>query len=177
MQRKNHKNKNGLSLLGFNTSDYLKLCKVISLSDYKTFTLQKFFEDRPTSNYIIIRHDVDYDVDAAIKIAKIELDYQINATYYLRLNKKTTIEKIKVLMGMVSEIGLHYDSLAAGKGNIHKAIEIFEQQLNYLNLVCNVRTISAHGSATSNFDNKNILQFIKLNTYNLTGDAMCSINF
>jgi hypothetical protein len=162
---------------GFRIEDYEKICKTIKRSKYDTYTLKKYFEEKPENDFIILRHDVDYNISDAIRIAEIELAYGINATYFIRLNNKSTQKKIEQLNSMVSEIGLHYDLLVTSKYNFKDALTIFNDQLNYLNSIINVRTISAHGSSTKKTIGTELLEKINLKPYDIIGEAMLSVDF
>lgn len=162
---------------GFNIKDFNYLCETISNSQIKTYSLKQYFEQLPDRNYIIMRHDVDYNIDSAIKIAEIESRYGINSTYYIRLNKKTKPEKILILKSLISEIGLHYDALANVKGNVKKASSILKRQLDFLNSITDVKTISAHGSSIKKRRNTDLIKEINMQEYNLIGDAMISVDF
>jgi hypothetical protein len=166
-----------MSFNGFKIKDFNYLCETISNSHNKTYSLKQYFEQLPERNFIIVRHDVDYNIDSAIKIAEIESRYGINSTYYIRLNKKTKPEKILKLKSLSSEIGLHYDALANAKGNVKKASSIFKRQLDFLNSIIDVKTISAHGSSIKKSRNTDLIKERNLQEYNLIGDAMISVNF
>ncbi len=112
---------------GFKIKDFNYLCETISSSHKKTYSLKQYFEQSPKRNFIIMRHDVDYNIDSAIKIAEIESRYGINSTYYIRLNKKTKPKKNLILKSLSSEIGLHYDALANVKGDVKKASSILKR--------------------------------------------------
>ena len=166
-----------MSFNGFKIKDFNYLCETISNSHNKTYSLKQYLEQSPDRNYIIMRHDVDYNIDSAIKIAEIESRYGINSTYYIRLNKKTTPEKILILKSLSSEIGLHYDALANVKGDVKRASSIFKRQFDFLNSITDVKTISAHGSSIKKSRNTDLIKEINMQEYNLIGDAMISVDF
>ncbi|MCD4695925.1 MAG: hypothetical protein K8S16_06750 [Bacteroidales bacterium] len=166
-----------MSFNGFKIEDFNYLCETISNSHKKTYSLKQYFEQSPERDFIIMRHDVDNNIDSAIKIAEIESRYGINSTYYIRLNKKTKPEKILILKSLSSEIGLHYDAFANVKGDLKKATSIFRRQLDYLNSLIDVKTISAHGSSTKKSRNTDLIKEINMKEYNLIGDAMISVDF
>jgi len=68
------------------------------------------------SNYFLVRHDIDYSLQAALDMARVEADLGINATYFVLLTSEwynaldaDSIEAIRELAGLGHEIGLHYD--------------------------------------------------------------------
>lgn len=166
-----------MSFNEFNIQHYKQICKTISESDFNIYTLRKYFEEKPRDNFIILRHDVDYNIDDALKIAEIELCFGIESTYYIRLNKKSTHKKLKRLHKMVAEIGLHYDALARTNFNLGRSLQIFKEQLDYLNTITDVKTISAHGSSTNSIKNSMLIDNLELSELGLYGDAILSVKF
>jgi len=166
-----------MSFNGFKIKDYKYICETIMNSGYKTYTLHEYLIEKPEYGFIIIRHDVDYNIYDALRISEIESLHGIHSTFYIRLNKKSTKENISKLKSISSEIGLHYDALTKANNDIREALSIFYNQLNYLNSIAEVKTISAHGSSTKIKRNTELLEKINLNQLNLIGDAMLSIDF
>jgi hypothetical protein len=67
-------------------------------------------------NKILIRHDIDFSISAAVKIAKIEKDFNIQSTFFFMLtsnmytlSSKVNIEHIKEIKNYGHKISLHYD--------------------------------------------------------------------
>jgi cytochrome b involved in lipid metabolism len=161
----------------FTTDEYEVFCRIISGASYQTYTFKQYLEGKPGGDFILLRHDVDYDIEDAIKIAAIESKYNIKSTYYIRVNRKTKIGHLQKLNGFGCEIGLHYDCLAKANGNYNKAIILFKNQLDYLLKVCEIKTVSAHGSSLSNFKNNDLFKTFKFEEFGLLGDASLSIDF
>jgi len=66
--------------------------------------------------YVILRHDVDASLESALKMAKIEKDLNIKATYYVlfshnfyNLLEKDSMKNVRKIYKLNHEIGLHYD--------------------------------------------------------------------
>ena len=65
---------------------------------------------------IFLRHDVDVSIDKALKLAEMESNRKIKATYYILLTSPfynalspENIQKIKMIKELGHGIGLHYD--------------------------------------------------------------------
>jgi len=66
--------------------------------------------------FIILRHDVDASLEAALKMAEIERKLEIRSTYFVlfshklyNLLEKDSLSTLKRISGLGHEIGLHYD--------------------------------------------------------------------
>ena len=69
------------------------------------------------SIFVLKRHDVDFSLDNALKMAKIEYDMGVKSTYFLMLHSEfynlleyKNIEIVKEIKLLGHEIGLHFDS-------------------------------------------------------------------
>jgi hypothetical protein len=95
----------------FTEKNYRRLLKLAQ----KRFEF-KSFHTKSKNPHIILRHDVDISIHRSLKLAKIEADLDIQSTYFLRLHseyynifEKEIFEKIKEIIKLKHEIGLHFD--------------------------------------------------------------------
>ena len=72
------------------------------------------FEQPPTEGDVLLRHDVDLSLDAALRMAELEAEEQAPATYFLmtqsvfyNLESKEGIEAVGRLRALGHRIGLH----------------------------------------------------------------------
>ena len=78
-----------------------------------------------------MRHDVDRMPGNALKMAEVEHEFNIKSTYYFRVNNSVfKKEIIKKIASLGHEIGYHYECLDKAKGDLEKAIRIFQKDLN-----------------------------------------------
>mgnify|MGYP003977849987 CR=1 FL=1 len=77
-----------------------------------------FFEELNANknNQLIIRHDIDLDIDLALDIAKIENSIGARSTYFFliasesyNLMSRENIEKVKLIRELGHKISLHFD--------------------------------------------------------------------
>ena len=59
------------------------LMKISDQNKYKNVTLNDFLQTKTTLPVISLRHDIDGNIDRALKIAEIEYRHNINATYFI----------------------------------------------------------------------------------------------
>lgn len=66
--------------------------------------------------YLILRHDVDVSLPAALKMAQIERDLEVRSTYFILLSNRfynvlegNNVDILKQISKLGHEIGLHYD--------------------------------------------------------------------
>lgn len=71
------------------------------------------FASTLTNKYLILRHDVDYDIDAALRLAAIEHKHDIHATYFLLIDSDMynlmNSGIVSTLWHSGHRVGLHYD--------------------------------------------------------------------
>jgi len=83
-------------------------------------TISEFPKLMKTKKFILLRHDVDVSLDYALKMAELEYEHGLKATYFVLLHSdyynalsKSNQYKIKKISNFGHEIGLHYDSTFA----------------------------------------------------------------
>jgi len=105
----------------------------------------------------VLRHDVDKLPHKALEMAEIENSLGIKSSYYFRIVKvSNNPEIIKKIVKLGHEIGYHYEDLSLAKGNVEKAIDLFEKNLKYFRSFYPVKTICMHGSPLSKWDNREL---------------------
>ena len=103
-----------------------------------------------TSNYIVLKHDVETDVSKAYELAKIEHKYGHRGTYYVQaylLDDVQNIELLKKMQAMGHEISYHYDVMDSCRGNLEAAILEFEvNKTKFENNGFPLQTLCQHGN-------------------------------
>lgn len=148
-----------------------------SLEKKTVYTVETFLQSKPTKNVIILRHDVDRLPNNALRMAKLESSYNIKSTYYFRYHSCCYNPSIiKQISDLGHEIGYHYETVSKCKGDLHKSVSLFIDELQGMRSIVNVSTVSMHGRPLSNFDNYKIWEFLEYEDMQLLGDASKSIN-
>ena len=111
------------------------------------------------SKGIILRHDVDWDINPAYNLAMIENEYDIRSTFYIMTTANTynpmTIENrtmLKEMSDLGFEIGLHFDPLIYGEISKDELAVRVEEEAGVLSSITNeeVRSISLHNPSVHN---------------------------
>ncbi len=147
--------------------------------NYSFITFEEWCHNKSYSGkYIILRHDVDEMAKNALKMAQLENQLGIRATYSFRIVKQSNKpDIIKQIVELGHEIGYHYEDLAFAKGDYKIAIQTFRTNLQYFRSFYNVKTISMHGSSTSEYDNKDLWNVYDFKQENIIGEPYFSIDY
>lgn len=98
----------------FNLDSYKHLLNAFLTEGYKF----QFFSDLRNANSIsiLLRHDIDNDLSAALRMAQLEAELGINSTYFLMLRSplynvfgRENRLRVEKIIDLGHEIGLHYD--------------------------------------------------------------------
>lgn len=100
---------------GFTYAHYIETLKKAK----ETFTFYTFgnFPENPDKRYIFLRHDIDAQLQKALKMAKVNHDLGIPATFFIRIHgpynpfRQFTYEAIQKIAKLDHEIGLHYEPM------------------------------------------------------------------
>jgi hypothetical protein len=111
--------------------------------------------DTPAS-FFILRHDVDFSLDAAVSMARIEAEMGLRATYFLLLTADTynllsenNCAVPRQLMELGHEVGLHYDVRAMAAMAERCASDLRTQLLYEVEILsrmtgCPIQSIAMH---------------------------------
>jgi hypothetical protein len=74
------------------------------------------FAERPRGRHALLRHDVDYSMHRAVRIAEIEAEEQVVSTYFLMVRSRfyslaepETAKLVSRLLACGHDVGLHFD--------------------------------------------------------------------
>lgn len=123
----------------FSYEEYRNIIREIE----KTNRGSSFSEAFGKDDFIIMRHDVEFSIDRAYKMALVEQEENFKSTYFVQLTNnaynilsKKNVDMLRLMSGMGHEIGLHYhlnglSDLDIIKGEIEKELEILEKMLGF----------------------------------------------
>lgn len=160
----------------FTFKTYNELLKSIKLGNYEFQTLENFLTN-PSKRVVILRHDSDIWPRNDLKMAKIEKEHGIKATYYFRIPHTFNTNIIKQIRDLGHEIGYHYENLADANGNYEKAIESFKNNLLSLREIYPVKTVAMHGRPLSKWDSRLLWAKYNFMDFGLIGEPYLSIDY
>lgn len=165
--------------LDFTLETYTQLCETILRVKCPVMTTWDFLAaGQPEGLSVVVRHDVDRQMGAALRMAEMESRYGIAATYYVRATPAVfKPEALRRLHEMGHEVGYHYETLARARGDEHRAIAMFEQELRRFRQVVPIHTINMHGSPLSPWNNLDLWGTYDYRAYQVGGDAGLDIDY
>jgi hypothetical protein len=99
----------------FTLANYERLLQ-IAKENY-VFNIFSLNEDEFNSKTILLRHDIEFSVPIALKMAEIESSLGIKATYFVQLHgdfynalEKRTFEQLKKIETLGHQLALHFDA-------------------------------------------------------------------
>lgn len=114
-----------------------------------------FFNQESKSESIILRHDLEFSVEIAMKMAQIEAYLGIKATYFVQLHSEfyNTLEKKNILQlneikNLGHQIGLHFDSHfwnISNEDELHEKL-VFDKEILEKNLNTSIKVFSFHNN-------------------------------
>jgi len=146
----------------------------------------EFIINKPEEKIAILRHDVDHRTLNALKMAEMEADAEIAATYYFRsIPPVFKPDIIRRISDLGHEIGYHYENLSFGRRHsgisreqfFELAIEDFKRNLEKFRKLVSVKTICMHGSPWSKYDNRELWDVYDYRDYGIIGEQYLDVDF
>ena len=167
----------------FTLSAYREYLKAI-VQNYNIIAIKDLIPMRGYSGYFCcIRHDVDRKPLNALKMAEIESDAGVSATYYFRIKKNVfNPDIIKRIHELGHDIGYHYEELSDANGDMDKALKLFEKNLETMRSIVPVATIAMHGRPFKPYDNRDLWRneqnhLLLLNHLKISGEVYLDIDY
>ena len=165
----------------FTLETYTRLLQGLKDANYAFCSFGDYCEHRPsweTQRFVILRHDVDLKAENAQVIAKTEHDLGIVASYYFRVVEQSNKpDIIRAIAAMGHEIGYHYEDMTICEGDVDKAIDHFEKQLDYFRQFYPVRTICMHGAPRSQYDSRDLWKHYDYHDFGIIGEPYFDVDF
>lgn len=152
---------------------YMKLLELLRICEYEFCSYEDY------NNYkksVILRHDVDFSLEKALEMAKLEHSMNVTSTYFILVTSdfynifsKQSSELIQEILLLNHTIGLHFDEKRYNIESIDEIEQLVEKEAKLLETVTNqpVKMVSMHRPSKLILENN--LQFKHLiNTYSTT---------
>jgi len=147
LQRRWSEKRGGGATLKVVGTDYLELIEgmgapIVLLADLKA----------ATGKVMAIRHDVDHDLQLALKFARMESSWGIRSTYFLLHtakywpDTKALLASAKEMVALGHEVGLHLDGISEFVSGRKDPVTVLRAALVTLRQAVPVRAAAAHGS-------------------------------
>jgi hypothetical protein len=179
-------------MFDFTLNTFRNLLETLNSQGYTFQTFENYLKD-PRNRTIILRHDVDNLPRNALRIARIENQFQIKGTFYFRIHKNSfNTEIIKEIAALGHEIGYHYEDINIALSNMKnspdynlvdenvlmdEAWKLFNEHLLKFRQIYPIATISMHGSPRSKYDNKALWQKYDFRKAGIIGEPYLDLNF
>lgn len=103
---------NDFKFTDFTLSNYRKILS-LALTNYRF----RLFDEEFLYKSILLRHDLEFSVPIALRMAQMEAELGIRSTYFVQLHsgfyntlEKSNLNAIKLIENLGHQIGLHFDS-------------------------------------------------------------------
>jgi|YelNatPaOPRAMG01_1025707.scaffolds.fasta_scaffold02094_4 hypothetical protein len=164
--------------MDFTLAKYQTLLITLQSKGYEFRTVESYFKGNKQGKFVLLRHDVDACPGCSLRMAELEHQLHINATYYFRIVPKSNRpEMIRKIVAMGHEIGYHYEDLTTAKGDVAKAIHLFDEHLRYFRSFYPVQTICMHGSPMFAYDNRDLWKEADYHDWQLIGEPYLDLDF
>ena len=171
-------------MVDFTLSAYQRYIELLQVKFTNILRFDEFYgQQQELDSFCLIRHDVDRRVGHSLAMAKLEYEMGVKSTYYFRTKSHVfKPEIIQKIAGWGHEIGYHYENLSDFNGDMEKALEDFEIQLNRCREISEIKTIAMHGSALKGFDNRDLWRVpenhaLLKSKFDLLGEAYLDIDY
>lgn len=143
--------------MDFTPTAYQSLLTALKKSGYAFQTFEEFLLNPLDGKSVVLRHDIDKRPENALRLARVEYNFGVKASYYIRIVTGTWSEDIvKKIASLGHEVSYHYEDLSIAKGDYEKAFEHFNIHLARIRKFYPAKTICMHGSPLSKWDNRKL---------------------
>jgi len=164
--------------IDFTFTTYQKILEKLLSANYKFQTFEEYILNPENGKTVILRHDVDRTPKNAIKMAEIEANLNVKASYYWRVVDESYDENcIKSIIKLGHELGYHYEDLALSNGDKEIALSKFEKNLLKFRQFYPIKTMCMHGSPASKWDNRILWNSYNYKDYGIIAEPYFDVDF
>lgn len=162
----------------FTLDAYKALLVALQKAEYRFLTFAAYKEKPQAGKMVILRHDVDKSPAKSLQTARLENELGIRGSYYFRAVSQSWDENvIRQIADLGHEVGYHYENLTTCKGDVDKAYNDFNANLQRLRKLTSVQTICMHGSPTSPYDSRDIWKTYSYKESGIIGEPYLDTDF
>src|ERR1035437_2484696 len=135
--------------IDFTYDNYERLLRAIHDRQFHTVTANRYLTGSRPHRAFLLRHDVEYDAARALRIAEMEAEVGLCATYYFHGPHRRVFAPaiMQTLSQLGHEVGYHYECLDRARGDSNRAYEMFRSDVQaFRSAGLEIRTVSAHGN-------------------------------
>jgi hypothetical protein len=161
--------------MDFMIKKYKELISALKDAGYEFVTYAEYCEGRRADKLVVMRHDVDMSVERARRLAEVENEMGVKASYYFR--EKFIGDDVVCIASLGHEVGYHYEELVTEKGDVERAYVRFMRNVCALRELVDVKTITMHGAPTSRFDSKEMWRVYDYKKLGLIGEPQFDVDW
>lgn len=137
---------------------YLSYCNLIEQLKKNEYQFSDYTNWKTFHKVVILRHDIDISIEAAVKFSELEKEYGVKATYFVLLNTEfynpassKSKDMLKLIIENGGDIGLHFDEAYYNKNEVLQKIDKEANILSEL-LEYPIRSVSMHRPSTQTLE-------------------------
>ena len=157
---------------------YRELVLALKGAGYEIVRYDEYCEGQRAERMVVMRHDVDRSVERAKRLAEVENELGVGASYYFR--EKFVFgngDDIEYIASLGHEVGYHYEDLVAEKGDVERAYARCVRNIEALRQLVDVRTITMHGSPMSGIDSKRMWERYDYREMGVIGEPQIDVDW
>jgi hypothetical protein len=130
---------------------YIEILKLLK----EKYIVSRYYDFDKNSPFVLLRHDVDFSPQRALRMAKVEKELEINSSYFIHIHSEfynvLEADIFEIIMDIASlghDIGIHFDThfyKIKDHEGIHEFLN-FEKELFRKLFQIDVRTFSFHNT-------------------------------
>ncbi len=141
--------------MNFTYSSYKNLIDLLKSHNYAITSYLKWKE---YERCVILRHDIDNDIDKAVKLAKIENEEGISSTYFVLVTSDfynvfsaNNGRMLKKILELGHDIGIHFDEVRYPNVALDELTNMIKREAQLLSMAVGseVKTVSMHRPSKS----------------------------
>lgn len=161
--------------MDFTIEKYRELVLALKGASYEFVRYDEYCNGKRAERMIVMRHDVDRSVKRAVRLAKVEKEIGVRASYYFR--EQFIGEDVVYIASLGHEVGFHYEDLVTEKGDVDRAYLRFLRNISALRELVDVKTITMHGSPLSSIDSGKLWQRYDYRDIGIIGEPKFDVNW
>lgn len=116
------------------------------------YAFESYHTWRDTPRCVILCHDIDQSIEAALRLGRLEVEEGVRSTYFVLLGSKfynpaspAALAALWELRELGHEVGLHFDEVAYPSSRV-SVEELIQREADILSSICGfpVTTVSMH---------------------------------